>query len=151
MAFQKWAGIGRDGIIGPITRKALKAARRPTPRTQGAKGKRVEVLLDRQVLLLILDNTVIRVLHISSGRRGYATPTGRFAVTRKFRKDWSVPYAVWLPWASYFVGGYAFHESPSVPPTAASHGCVRVPHGDAEWLYRRIPVGTRVAVIAKSR
>ena len=151
MAFQKWAGIGRDGKIGPVTRKALDAARRPTPRTQGAKGKRVEVLLDRQVLLLIVDNTVIRVLHISSGRPGYATPTGRFAVTRKFTKDWSVPYAVWLPWASYFVGGVAFHESPAVPPTAASHGCVRVPHGDAEWLYRRIPVGTRVAVIAKSR
>jgi lipoprotein-anchoring transpeptidase ErfK/SrfK len=151
MAFQKWAGIGRDGKIGPITRKALDAARRPTPRTQGAKGRRVEVLLDRQVLLLILDNTVIRVLHISSGRPGYGTPTGRFAVRRKYTRDWSVPYAVWLPWASYFVGGVAFHEAPSVPPTAASHGCVRVPHGDAEWLYRRIPVGTRVTVLAKSR
>ena len=71
MSFQKWAGIGRDGKIGPITRKALDAAKRPTPRTQGAKGKRVEVLLDRQVLLLIWDNTVIRVLHISSGKPGY--------------------------------------------------------------------------------
>ena len=115
MAFQKWAGIGRDGKIGPITRKALDGARRPTPRTQGRKGKRVEVLLDRQLLLLIGDNTVVRVLHISSGRPGYATPTGRFAVTRKFTRDWSVPYAVWLPWASYFVGGVAFHESPDVP------------------------------------
>ena len=151
MSFQKWARIGRDGKLGPITRKALDAAARPTPRTPGPKGKRVEVLLDRQVLLLIWDNTVIRVLHISSGRPGYDTPTGRFAVTRKLRKDWSVPYAVWLPWASYFVGGVAFHESPDVPSTAASHGCVRVPHGDAEWLYRRIPVGTPVAVVAKSR
>ncbi len=151
MSFQKWAGIGRDGRIGPITRKALDAARRPTPRTQGGKGKRVEVLLDRQLLLLIRDNTVIRLLHISSGKRGYDTPTGRYTVTRKFTKDWSVPYAVWLPWASYFVGGVAFHESPSVPPTPASHGCVRVPHSDAEWLYRRIPVGTRVTVVAKSR
>ena len=62
-----------------------------------------------------------------------------------------MPYAVWLPWASYFVGGVAFHESPVVPATAASHGCVRVPHGDAEWLYRRIPVGTPVTVLAKSR
>ena len=29
MAFQKWAGIGRDGKIGPITRKALDAASAP--------------------------------------------------------------------------------------------------------------------------
>ena len=151
MAFQKWAGIGRDGKIGPITRKALDAATRPKPRTKGPKGKRVEVLLDRQLLLLIWDNTVVRALHIASGKPGYDTPTGRFAVTRKYTKDWSVPYAVWLPWASYFVGGVAFHESPDVPPTAASHGCVRVPQGDAEWLYRRIPVGTPVTVVAKSR
>jgi lipoprotein-anchoring transpeptidase ErfK/SrfK len=151
MAFQKWAGVGRDGEIGPITRKALDAATRPPPRTHAAKGKRVEVLLDRQLLLLIWNNTVVRGLHISSGRRGYDTPTGRFRVTRKFTRDWSIPYAVWLPWASYFAGGVAFHESPDVPSTAASHGCVRVPHGDAEWLYRRIPVGTPVTVIANSR
>jgi lipoprotein-anchoring transpeptidase ErfK/SrfK len=150
MAFQKWVGIGRDGKIGPLTRKALGPATRPTPRTKGRKGKRVEVLLDRQLVLLIWDNTVVRVLHISSGRPGYDTPAGRFAVARKFTKDWSVPYAVWLPWASYFVGGVAFHESPDVPSTAASHGCVRVPHGDGEWLYRRIPVGTPVAVVARS-
>ena len=151
MAFQKWARIGRDGTIGPITRKALDTATRPTPCTPGSTGKRVEVLLDRQVLSLIWNGTVVRVLHISSGRPGYDTPTGRFAVTRKYTRDWSVPYAVWLPWASYFVGGVAFHESPDVPSRAASHGCVRVPHGDAEWLYRRIPVGTPVRVVAISR
>ena len=39
MSFQKWAGIGRDGKIGPITRKALDAAKRPTPRTQGREGQ----------------------------------------------------------------------------------------------------------------
>jgi lipoprotein-anchoring transpeptidase ErfK/SrfK len=151
MAFQKWAGIARDGVIGPQTLAALATAKHPTPRTKGPQGKRLEVLLDRQVALVIWNGTVTRVLHVSSGRPGYDTPTGTFHVERKFTKDWSVPYAVWLPWASYFVGGVAFHEAPDVPAYAASHGCVRVPHGDAEWLYRRIPVGTPVTVLQTSR
>ena len=100
---------------------------------------------------MIWNDTVTRVLHVSSGRPGYDTPAGRFHVERRYTKDWSVPYAVWLPWASYFVGGVAFHEAPEVPATAASHGCVRVPHGDAEWLYRRIRVGTPVTVLKSSR
>ena len=115
MAFQKWAGIDRDGAIGPQTLAALAKAKRPTPRTKGPKGKRIEVLLDRQVALVIWNDTVTRVLHVSSGRPGYDTPAGKFHVERRFTKDWSVPYAVWLPWASYFVGGVAFHEAPEVP------------------------------------
>ena len=151
MAFQKWAGIGRDGAIGPQTLAALAKAQRPTVRTKGPQSKHLEVLLDRQVALVIWNDHVTRVLHVSSGRPGYDTPAGRFHVERKYTKDWSVPYAVWLPWASYFVGGVAFHEYPDVPPQAASHGCVRVPPGDMKWLYDRLQVGTPVTVLGTSR
>jgi lipoprotein-anchoring transpeptidase ErfK/SrfK len=151
MAFQKWEGLTRDGVAGPQTSAALATATRPTPRTNGAAGTRVEVLLDRQLTLVIVDNEVARVLHVSSGKPGYATPTGSYRIERKYRRDWSVPYSVWLPWASYFVGGYAFHESLEVPPVAASHGCVRVPTGDMKWLYDRIPVDTPVTVIGSSQ
>jgi lipoprotein-anchoring transpeptidase ErfK/SrfK len=146
IAFQKWQGLGRDGVAGPATQAALASATRPTARTAGA-GNRFEVLLDRQLVLYIENGSVVRTLHVSSGAKGFETPVGRFSVFRKEVNSWSVPYKVWLPWASYFVGGVAFHESPDVPATAASHGCVRVPHGDAEWLYRRIPVGTPVTVL----
>jgi lipoprotein-anchoring transpeptidase ErfK/SrfK len=150
MAFQKWEGLDRDGVVGPQTTGALTRAARPTPRTAGGSGRRVEVLLDRQVALFIVGNRVERVLHVASGKAGYETPTGRYAITRKYEKDWSVPYEVWLPWASYFVGGVAFHESPDVPAAPASHGCVRVPVGDAKWLYDRTPVGTPVTVLGAS-
>jgi lipoprotein-anchoring transpeptidase ErfK/SrfK len=151
MAFQKWEGLTRDGVAGPQTSAALATAIRPTPRTKGAAGTRVEVLLDRQLTLSIVDNEVARVLHISSGKPGYETPTGSYRIERKYTKDWSVPYDVWLPWASYFVGGVAFHEYPEIPPVAASHGCVRVPPGDMKWLYDRIPVGTPVTVLGSSQ
>ena len=93
-------------------------------------GRRIEVQLRRQLALLIEDNRVLRAVHISSGAGG-RTPTGSFRVYRKERYSWSVPFKVWLPWASYFTGGIAFHEYPSVPTYAASHGCVRVNRYDA--------------------
>ena len=150
VAFQKWVDLPRDGDAGPLTLAALAKAERPRPITTGG-GPRVEVLLDRQLALVIKDGTVLRAIHVSSGKPGYDTPTGSYTITRKYDRDWSVPYKVWLPWASYFVGGYAFHEYPDVPTTAASHGCVRTPRYDIQWLFAQTPVGTPVTVIGVSR
>jgi lipoprotein-anchoring transpeptidase ErfK/SrfK len=149
IAFQKWEGLLRDGIPGPVTQASLLVARRPTPRTVGP-GTRVEVLLDRQVALVIRRGRVLRTVHVSTGKRGYATPAGRYAVTSKSRRSWSVPYRVWLPWATYFVRGIAFHQSRDVPVRPASHGCVRVTVHDARWLYGLTPIGTKVRVIRRS-
>jgi lipoprotein-anchoring transpeptidase ErfK/SrfK len=148
-AFQKWENLERDGVAGPKTLVALKQAKRPTPRRPGS-GLRAEVLLDRQVTLVISGKRVKRVLDVSSGAPGYDTPVGAFEVLRKERNSWSVPYKVWLPYASYFVGGVAFHEYPDVPPYAASHGCVRVPAWDAPWLFDTLQIGTKVTVLASS-
>jgi lipoprotein-anchoring transpeptidase ErfK/SrfK len=150
IAFQKWQGLGRDGVAGPATQAALATATRPTPRTTAA-GNRFEILLDRQLALYIEGGTVVRTLHISSGTTGFETPVGRFSVFRKETNSWSVPYKVWLPWASYFVGGVAFHESPDVPAQPASHGCVRVPRYDSKWVYDHAPNGTPVTVLGSSR
>jgi len=150
VAFQKWSGIARDGVAGLATRNALASAQRPAPISSGT-GPRVEVLLDRQVALYIDGSRVARILDVSTGKPGFETPVGVWGVTRKEERSWSVPYKVWLPWASYFVGGVAFHEYPDVPPTPASHGCVRVPRADAEWLYRQLSTGTAVTVVARSR
>jgi peptidoglycan hydrolase-like protein with peptidoglycan-binding domain len=149
VAFQKWSGLPRDGVAGPATLARLASATRPTPRTPGG-GRRAEVLLDRQLTLFVDGGRVVRALDVSSGKPGYETPPGSFRVFRKERNSWSVPYKVWLPWASYFVGGVAFHEYPDIPPAAASHGCVRVPRWDAQWLYEQLPVGTPVIVLARS-
>jgi hypothetical protein len=149
IAFQKWEGLARDGIPGPLTQRALADATRPAPQTRGG-GARVEILLDRQVLLLVRRGRVVRTIHVSTGKRRFETPTGRYEVLRKRRRSWSVPYEVWLPWASYFVGGFAIHQAKSVPVRPASHGCVRVTRYDARWLFRRALVGTPVRVLARS-
>ena len=146
VAFQKYEGLAADGVAGPRTCASLRRARRPRPASAG-RPRRVEVLLDRQVALLIDRASVQRVVAVSTGRRGYATARGRFAVYRRERLSWSTPYRVWLPWAAYFHGGIAFHEYADVPPYPASHGCVRVPPPFASELYRSARLGTRVHVI----
>ena len=150
IAFQKWEGLQRDGVLGPRTLAALQRANRPTPVTRGGGGRRVEVLIDRQLALAIQDNRVVRALHVSSGKPSTPTPTGSFSVYAQYPRWWSVPFQEWLLWASPFVGGVALHQFPDVPVYAASHGCVRVPEANAQWLYRFVSVGTPVRVLATS-
>jgi L,D-transpeptidase catalytic domain/Putative peptidoglycan binding domain len=151
LAFQKWEGLSRDGVLGPQTLAALATAQRPTPITQGPPGKRAEVLLDRQVALAIDDNKVVRVIPVSTGKPSTPTPPGDFKVYAKIAKWWSTPFREWLLWAVPFNAGIAFHEFPEVPPYAASHGCAREMETTAKWLYGFSVVGMPVKVLATSQ
>lgn len=145
MAFQAWEGLQRDGVVGPQTTAALKAAKRPKPRAGGA-ARRIEVHNAKGVALLVENGKTKRAIHVSSGKPGYDTPTGTYSVFRKEEMSWSYPYSVWLPWASYFNNGIAFHEYADVPPWPASHGCVRVPSPEAKLVYKFASIGTAVVV-----
>lgn len=145
IAFQSWNGLARDGIVGPQTAAALRSATTPDPSASGP-NRRIEVHRARGVALLISRGEVRRAIHVSSGAPGYATPTGSYHVFRKEERSWSYPYSVWLPWASYFNNGIAFHEWANVPPYPASHGCVRVPVPESQIVYRFAGIGTPVLV-----
>jgi hypothetical protein len=144
-AFQKWSGLPRDGRLTPETVSRLLAAHRPEPVTTGS-GRRVEVVLSRQVALLEEHGKVLRVVHVSTGAPGWSTPVGSFRVYRKEPMSWSVPFGVWMPLASYFTGGIAFHQYGFVPAYPASHGCIRVNRFDARLLYDFAVHGTPVVV-----
>jgi hypothetical protein len=144
LAFQGWERMEKTGTVTGRTQVALFKTQRPRPASRGA-GRRVEIHRDRGVLLAIEDGAVVRAVHTSTGAGG-VTPAGDFRVYRKERMSWSVPFQVWMPYAAYFRGGIATHEYPSVPPYPASHGCVRLPAGEAERVYRFVDIGTRVRV-----
>ena len=146
VAFQAWHRLDRDGVVGPKTLAALENAVRPSP-TSKSGGRHVEVHREKGVTLLVKHGKVVRALHSSSGTRGYTTPAGSFSIFRKERNSWSIPYQVWLPHASYFTGGIAFHGYPSVPAHPASHGCVRLPMSEAPMAYSFMSIGTRVIVV----
>jgi L,D-transpeptidase catalytic domain/Sporulation and spore germination/Putative peptidoglycan binding domain len=143
-AFQGWEGLARTGTVTGETQVELMRADRPRGRS-GRSGRSVEIHRDRGVLLLIEDGLVERAVHTSTGAGG-ATPSGTYRVYRKERMSWSIPFSVWMPYASYFVGGIAMHEYPHVPEYPASHGCVRLPAGEASRVYLFAEVGTPVHV-----
>ena len=144
MAFQAWHGLSRDGLVGPATRTALETAAVPKPTI--ASGRRIELYRQKGVVLLIADGKVVRVIHTSTGKPGFGTPAGSYKIYRKATRDWSYPFQVWLPFASYFTGGYAFHEYADVPATPASHGCARIPTPEAPVVYSFASLGTVVNV-----
>jgi len=145
MAFQKHAGLGRDGIVGPATAAALAAGVRPTASTTA--GHAVEIDLERQLLLIVDDGLVTATFDTSTGRHAGSTPRGTFAVVRQIdgyrRSELGLLYR-----PKYFVGGVAIHGYTSVPPYPASHGCVRVtyPAMDHIWAAGLAPIGTPVVV-----
>ncbi len=145
LAFEKWHGLPRDGVLDTDVTSLLLRAARPEP-VRRRSGDRVEIHLGRQVALQIVGNRVARVFHISSGAGG-ATPSGSFRVYRKERMSWSVPFSSWMPWASYFTGGIAMHEYWPVPTYPASHGCVRMMARDAPLMYAFAGHGTPVDVL----
>ena len=144
LAFQGWEELDRTGTVTGQTQVALFTASRPKPAAR-RPGKRIEISRDRGVLLLVEDGEVVRAVHTSTGSFG-RTPTGDFRVYVKSLYSWSVPFHVWMPYAAYFHGGIATHQSPDVPSYPASHGCVRLPEGEAERVYRFVDVGTPVSV-----
>ena len=143
-ALQKAAGLGRDGVVGPKTRKALKRGVRPD--ATSSTGKVVEIDLARQLLMTVEDGRVTRVLNASSGNgetyeakgRTYraSTPRGSFAVymERNYLHESTLELgSMYRP--KYFHGSFAVHGSGSIPPWPASHGCVRVSNSAMNWLW----------------
>jgi len=85
---------------------------------------------------------------VSTGRRGYDTPSGVFSILeRKVEHysnlyfDASMPYMQRLTWS-----GIALHEG-ALPGYPASHGCIRLPSGFAQHLFEMTKRGTRVIIV----
>lgn len=153
-ALQKAAGISRDGIVGPQTKAALEAGTRPGARVGGTG---VEIDLSRQLLLIVRDGSVVRILNTSTGNgetyvsRGTQkvarTPTGTFRVYRMVDALEEAELGqLYRP--AYYDRGFAVHGSPSIPPWPASHGCARVSNSamDSIWANGFMTVGTTVTV-----
>ncbi|MDF2093416.1 L,D-transpeptidase family protein [Knoellia sp. 3-2P3] len=154
MALQKSAGLGRDGVFGPATRRALQAGVRPQSRIGGTG---LEIDLQRQVLLVVRGGAVTTILNTSTGngepfeyygRTARAvTPAGTYSVFRTVDGNDEGPLGdLWRP--RYFNGGIAVHGAASVPAYPASHGCARVSNAamDMIWARALMPVGSRVVV-----
>jgi hypothetical protein len=141
-----------------------------------AKGEtKILINLTTQQAFFYRGDTIIGRTGISSGRREYETPPGKYRVIQKDERHVSSEYGVYvnragavilrdasvnrgrLPRGARFVGapmpyflrfrdGYGMHAG-FVPRFRASHGCVRMPVKMAKHFFDAAEIGTRVEVI----
>ena len=100
------------------------------------------------------------------GQVGFSTPAGRWSIVTKQRNPWwhppPSPWAAnsdpvppgpgnplgtrWMGLNASFIGIHGTPSSGSLG-SRASHGCIRMNIGDAEWMFDRVDIGTPVLVI----
>lgn len=79
------------------------------------------------------------VWDVSTGRKGFKTPTGFFQPYLVKKMHYSSKYDnAPMPHSIFFLGGYAIHGTSDLKRlgSPASHGCVRLHPQNARWLYR---------------
>jgi peptidoglycan hydrolase-like protein with peptidoglycan-binding domain len=151
MAFHKDNGLDRSWDWQASDWPLLAAYAGPDIPDRSAEPNRVEVDLGKQVAYLVENGVVVAIFPVSSGngarfggRNGTSsiarTPRGDFKFTRHI-DGLRISYlgVLYKPW--YFTGGYALHGSPSVPSYPASHGCIRMPNWEADWMDGHLFVG----------
>jgi lipoprotein-anchoring transpeptidase ErfK/SrfK len=108
-----------------------------------------------------------RSFPVATGMAAYPTPLGHFTIRRLARNPWWYPPSSdWakgaepIPpgpgnplgtrWMGLSAGGVGIHGTPDAASIgySASHGCIRMHIGDAEWLFERVRIGTPVFIVA---
>ncbi len=105
------------------------------------------VSISAQRLSVYDKNGQILTSRVSSGRTGYETPQGVFAIIERNREhvsnlydDAPMPNMQRITWS-----GVAMHAG-KLPGYPASHGCIRLPHDVSARLFELTKLGTRVVV-----
>ncbi len=105
------------------------------------------VSLTEQRISVYRGTELVTTSPISSGKRGYSTPTGIFSILEKRRRHYSnlynnapMPYMQRLTWT-----GVAMHQG-RLPGYPASHGCIRLPQKFAKSLFSMTDRGAHVVV-----
>ena len=110
------------------------------------------VSITQQKAYLYRNGVRVAVTTVSTGMKGYDTPTGVFTILQKNKyhksslykdsqnRPAAMPYMQRLTW-----DGIALHSG-NLPGYPASHGCVRMPDGFARRLFAETELGMTVIV-----
>ena len=160
MALQGAAGLSRDGIVGPKTRRALDEGITPHPRS--GRGDLVEIDEARGLLIVVRNGSTRWVFHTSTGtEEPYHHPDGNTYLADTPNGRWTFTWEVdgwrdgrlgrmWRP--KYFhEDGVAIHGYPTVPAYPASHGCARVTMDAMDYIWEAGLAPKGSAILAYGR
>lgn len=170
-------GVRRHRSVAMQTRTAshhpIRSSWDENAPTKGAR--KIVVNLTTQQAFFYRGEVLVGQTNISSGRRDFETPPGKYRVTQKDKDHVSSQYGSYLassgsvlvrdvdvnktprpegahfvgapmPYFLRFTGGYGMHAG-FVPRYRASHGCIRMPAPMAKHFFEAAEVGTSVEVI----
>jgi hypothetical protein len=118
---------------------------RPGPR-------QLTIHLDSQTFEYSEGGVVVHTGAVTSGSVEHPTPLGIYSVLTKQRDKRSGSYTNYfdmptpMPYALQFSGPFYVHEG-WIAAQPESHGCVRLHREDARFIYERMRVGDRIAVV----
>ncbi len=112
------------------------------------EDRRIVICLSEQrARVYDLAGTVIFDTKVSTGRKGFATRTGDFVITDKYRTWTSTIYHASMPYFQRLsCADFGIHLG-AVPGYPSSHGCIRVPPDKAPQLYALTRVGDHVQIL----
>jgi lipoprotein-anchoring transpeptidase ErfK/SrfK len=105
-----------------------------------AFASNVLVVIDiaTQTMQVRVDGVTKHRWDVSTGRKGYSTPVGRYQPIRMHKKWYSKKYDnAPMPNSIFFYRGYAIHGTTEIKRLGriASHGCVRLHPDNAATLF----------------
>src|SRR5919204_350425 len=155
------AGVTVSGIsVGGMSSDQAEAAR-------ASFGPVIVIRRDANELRYYVGSQLVRTFPVATGQSIYPTPLGTYSIVDMERNPWwrpptqdawarglkPVPPGPGNPLGTRWMGlsapGVGIHGTPDAASVgySASHGCVRMQVPDAEWLYKRVHVGTPVFII----
>jgi lipoprotein-anchoring transpeptidase ErfK/SrfK len=120
-----------------------------------ASSLEADIDLSSQTMTVSRDGMVQYRWKVSTARKGYVTPVGRYtakwaSINHRSRKYNNAP----MPYAIFYHGGYAVHATYDIKRLGrpASHGCVRLhPNDAAKFFSMANSVGLRNTKIVISQ
>jgi lipoprotein-anchoring transpeptidase ErfK/SrfK len=98
-----------------------------------------KVDLSKQIMNVYVDGKRRYSWRVSTGKRGWRTPTGRFSPIASYRSKYVKRWGMTLPWAVVIKSsGIAVHGSNGPMGTPRSHGCIRLPNSNAAKFYKLV-------------
>ncbi|MGD9804716.1 MAG: L,D-transpeptidase family protein [Hyphomicrobiaceae bacterium] len=152
--------VAAVALSTPIPAAAQSLSQPPPPDPDGEYGDDLQpfsgdgplvaiISLGSQKIRVFDRNGLVATSRVSTGRKGYDTPEGIFSIIERkvehnsnLYDDAEMPFMQRITWS-----GVALHEG-AVPGYRASHGCIRLPSGFAERLFRTTRLGTRVVIVS---
>jgi lipoprotein-anchoring transpeptidase ErfK/SrfK len=134
------------------------------PTTAKAVEDEVYLLVNKSQhkLSVILNDSVIYSFPIATGKTNEATPEGIYTIIRKVKNPWYIPKNIpggdptnpigtrWIGLNVPKTNGYTYGihgtNNPDSIGKNVSQGCIRMRNSDVEWLYRHIPLETKVEI-----